>query len=149
MSCSYEVEFHTMKRKGTAYILWCCSFLGLCGIHRFYLGKPVSGLVYLTTFGLFGFGQLFDLLSIPDIVDNKNLRETLLSPPPSRSQLQRLDIAILKLCRDRNGATLSDCVLDTSATPQEVKQVIHELCVHELLSIDNRESDGAVIYRSI
>ncbi|MEM9137202.1 MAG: TM2 domain-containing protein [Cyanobacteria bacterium P01_F01_bin.42] len=138
-----------MRKKDTAYILWCSSFFGICGIHRFYLGKPVSGLFYLFTFGFFGLGQLLDLLLIPKIVNEKNRHEQLLPPPQQPSAQSRLDVAILKLCRDRNGATLSDCVMDTSAAPQDVKQVIHQLCVDDMLAIANRESDGAVIYRPI
>jgi len=50
-----------------AYVLWCACLFGLCGIHRFYLGKPLSGILWLFTFGLFGVGQLLDLLLIPII----------------------------------------------------------------------------------
>ena len=145
-----------MRQKDTAYILWCCSFFGVSGLHRFYLGKPISGVLYLCTWGFFGIGQFIDLFLIPGIVERANVKEQQLlasSPPPFPSTPppppKRLDIEILKLCRDRNGATLSDCVIDTSASPKEVKKVIHELCVDELLIIDNRESDGAVIYRPI
>lgn len=145
-------ELKVMRKNSTAYILWCCSLFGLSGIHRFYLGKPVSGLIYLCTFGLFGIGQFIDLLLIPGIVEDKNLKEQLLitasthsaAPPP-----QRPDVTILKLCRDMNGATLSDCVIETAFSPEDVKQIIHKLSVDGLLMVDNRESDGAVIYRTI
>ena len=40
----------------------------------FYAGKPLSGLIYLFTWGLFGFGQLIDLALIPAMVDEKNLK---------------------------------------------------------------------------
>ncbi|GAB4532809.1 MAG: TM2 domain-containing protein [Pleurocapsa sp.] len=58
---------------GTAYILWLFCVFGICGIHRLYLGKVASGLLYLFTFGLFGFGQLLDLLLIPGMTRDRNL----------------------------------------------------------------------------
>lgn len=39
-----------------------CVFLGLLGVHRFYLGYSGMGIIYLLTFGLFGFGWLIDIL---------------------------------------------------------------------------------------
>jgi TM2 domain-containing membrane protein YozV len=36
------------------------TFLGFFGVHRFYLGKWVSGLVWLCTGGLFAMGYLYD-----------------------------------------------------------------------------------------
>jgi TM2 domain-containing membrane protein YozV len=46
------------------YLLWIFGFLGA---HRFYFGRPVSGTVYLFTFGLFGIGWLVDLLLMPSL----------------------------------------------------------------------------------
>jgi len=57
---------------GTAYLLWLGCGLGLCGLHRFYAGKPLSGLLWLFTGGLCGVGQLFDLLFIPGMVARAN-----------------------------------------------------------------------------
>jgi TM2 domain-containing membrane protein YozV len=40
------------------------TFLGLFGIHRFYLGKWITGLLYLCTAGLFGIGYLYDFWTL-------------------------------------------------------------------------------------
>lgn len=41
-----------------------CMFLGVIGVHRFYVGKIASGLLYLFTGGFFGVGYVVDLLAI-------------------------------------------------------------------------------------
>lgn len=48
-------------------------FLGLFGIHRFYMGKWVSGLIWLLTGGLFGIGWIYDLLTLNEQVNEVNL----------------------------------------------------------------------------
>ncbi|MCA9162004.1 MAG: TM2 domain-containing protein, partial [Planctomycetales bacterium] len=42
------------------------TFLGLFGIHRFYMGKVITGLIYLITGGLFGIGILYDFWTLND-----------------------------------------------------------------------------------
>lgn len=48
------------------------TFLGVFGVHRFYLGKWGSGLVWLCTLGLFGFGVLYDFLTLNETVSGRN-----------------------------------------------------------------------------
>jgi TM2 domain-containing membrane protein YozV len=38
--------------------------LGLFGVHRMYMGKWLTGILYLLTLGLFGFGLLYDLWTL-------------------------------------------------------------------------------------
>lgn len=59
-----------MKSTATAYILWF--FLGLLGIHKFYLGKTGMGILYIFTGGLFGIGMLIDLFTLPSQVKTYN-----------------------------------------------------------------------------
>ena len=49
-----------MKNKWVAFLL--CLFFGPLGIHKFYEGRVLLGIVYLCTGGLFGIGMLFDLV---------------------------------------------------------------------------------------
>jgi TM2 domain-containing membrane protein YozV len=48
------------------------TFLGIFGIHRIYMGKVVTGLIYLVTGGLLGLGWLFDLWTLNEQVDAIN-----------------------------------------------------------------------------
>ena len=63
-----------MKSKGTALLLTLGIFLGLAGLQRFYLGKIGTGLIWLFTLGLFGFGQLYDVFTIGNQVDMANMK---------------------------------------------------------------------------
>ena len=61
-----------MKRRSyiVAYLLWF--FLGVLGIHRFYLGRPVSGVIWLLTGGLLGVGWLVDVVLTAMMVEEEN-----------------------------------------------------------------------------
>jgi TM2 domain-containing membrane protein YozV len=50
------------KNKITALLL--CIFLGGLGIHRFYVGKIGTGIVWLLTGGVFGIGWIVDIIMI-------------------------------------------------------------------------------------
>lgn len=50
------------KSKGTAAVL--CFFLGCFGIHRFYVGKVGTGVVWLLIAGWLGVGVLVDFIMI-------------------------------------------------------------------------------------
>jgi len=53
------------------YILWIFGFLGF---HRFYYGKPISGTIYLFTFGLFFIGWIVDLFLMPSLDREADIR---------------------------------------------------------------------------
>lgn len=53
------------------------AFLGLFGIHRMYMGKWISGILYLLTLGLFGLGYIYDLWTLNDQISLQNAKEQL------------------------------------------------------------------------
>jgi len=78
-----------MKSVVTTYILWM--FFGLIGLHRFYLNRFGTGLLYMVTLGIFGIGWLVDIYLIPELVDEANkelyLRVSQVPPPSQITQV--------------------------------------------------------------
>jgi TM2 domain-containing membrane protein YozV len=50
------------------------TFLGIFGVHRFYMGKWGTGLLWLFTGGLLGVGWLVDFCTLNGQVDELNRR---------------------------------------------------------------------------
>ena len=50
--------------KSRLVALLLCFFLGVLGIHRFYVGKVGTGILWLITGGVFGIGALVDFIMI-------------------------------------------------------------------------------------
>jgi len=50
------------------------TFLGFFGLHRMYMGKWITGFIYLFTGGLFGLGYLYDFWTLNDQITVLNSR---------------------------------------------------------------------------
>lgn len=60
-----SIRFHSGPVDYT--IAWVLlTFLGFFGIHRMYMGKWLTGIVYLITGGIFGLGYLYDFWTLND-----------------------------------------------------------------------------------
>ncbi|GAB3614272.1 hypothetical protein GCM10027415_26120 [Humibacter ginsengisoli] len=62
------------RSTGTAYLLMLFTLVGVAGIQHFYIGKIGRGILWLITFGLFGFGTLVDVFTLPSQVKTINAR---------------------------------------------------------------------------
>lgn len=71
MNREADIRFHAGAIDyNLAWIL--LTFLGLLGIHRLYMGKWISGLIYLLTGGIFGLGYIYDFWTLNDQISLLN-----------------------------------------------------------------------------
>ena len=157
-------EINESRNTGMAYLLWCSSFLGICGLHRFYSGKYFTGTIWLATLGLLGMGQFLDLFFIPGMVEEKNLKmlkkrldsgdiynylpqeqiERILEKNPPKSDTQ----IILELAKKNpEGISIADCIIATNKTVPEMKELLKSLYKEGLVEMENHPETGAVIYK--
>ncbi|MFT7242744.1 MAG: hypothetical protein ACI82A_000084 [Candidatus Azotimanducaceae bacterium] len=64
------------RRTPIAYLL-AIPPLGLLGMHKFYLRRPLLGITYFFTGGLFIFGWLYDLFTMGEQVARYNMKNSL------------------------------------------------------------------------
>ncbi len=160
-----------MKSLISTYAMAATGFIlpPLAGLHRFYLGRPVSGLIYCMTGGFLGMGTLFDMLFlIPQMVDQENRRllgkpdhEQL--PPPAFMQpmgnpfffmddpvkTESAEKQILKAAEKRGGQlTIQMMALDTDLSLDEAKGMAEWMRKEGHCELDIAE-DGAEVYTFI
>ena len=71
MSREADIRFHAgVIDYNLAWIL--LTFLGLLGIHRLYMGKWISGIIYLLTGGVCGLGYIYDFWTLNDQISLLN-----------------------------------------------------------------------------
>ncbi len=159
-----KVSHEPRYSAGLGYGLWCAGLVGACGIHRFYVGKVGTGLLWLLTFGLLGIGQIFDLFTMRSLVRDANLREGFtLHPrqltgaqrhaqlnqgtsqriPPQSLRQQLLHAAV------RNGGelTVTQGVMETGRDFDEIEKALAEMADRGYVDVDNAPGSGVVVYR--
>jgi TM2 domain-containing membrane protein YozV len=156
---------------GTAYLLWGLGCFGFCGIHRFYLGKPVSGLIWLFTLGLFGFGQFIDLFLIPGLSQERNRylwersrTDSLLNMAAMGQQTIPTDITftdipkriegnpdpMLKLLKaaaaNNNILSVGQAMMATELSHDEIENLLKKALRQGIAQVDNDPKSGGVRY---
>jgi TM2 domain-containing membrane protein YozV len=146
----------------TSYILCAVWFVGLGGLHRLYNGKIGTGLLWLLTFGVFGFGQFVDMFLIPGMVDEYQLRlmaknglgpnglpmsQPTISATYTRLPSEPLTVKLLKAAH-ANGGNLSvtQGVMATGANFADVEAAMREMVRSGYVSVMNHPETGVVLY---
>ncbi|MBO9484517.1 TM2 domain-containing protein [Salinisphaera sp. G21_0] len=68
-----EADFRFHSGQYDYSVTWILlAFLGVFGVHRMYLGKWISGILYLFTIGFLGLGVIYDFWTLNDQISIKN-----------------------------------------------------------------------------
>ena len=127
-----------------AYLPWCLSGFGALGLHRFYLNKIGSGVLYFLTGGLFMVGSIYDFFTLPLQVRDANLeakyrraleqgdsgaaRSQRLSGPSRSSSKDSIERVILKSAKGNQGvATPAEVALEAEITLDDAKKQLEQL----------------------
>lgn len=77
---------------------------------------------------------------------NSSLKQNNSANLPSSNNVE---LKLLKLMKINREVTLADCVIETGLSSQKVRETLEEMMIQELITMDNRESDGSIVYRLI
>lgn len=143
---------------GTAYMLCAVTVFGVAGLHRFYLGKIGTGLLYLLTFGFLGIGTLLDLFSMKSMVGEANRRDGYVAParfkaklPPASPKLPEKEVLrglLLRAARENGGVlTVTQGVIASNRSFEEVELALAAMVDKGYVDVDNAPDSGVVIYK--
>lgn len=136
-------------KEGIAYGLWAGWLFGFGGLHRLYLGKYGTGFLWLFTWGLFGIGQVYDLVTLHRQVDEANildearaLRAQRLSEPQRTPQQLLLDAAM----HEGGRLTVTQAAMITGMSFQDAEGLLREMVASGYVDVGNEPESGVIVY---
>src|SRR6478735_8405854 len=129
------MNYFPQKSVRTAYILWLFSGFGWLGLHRIYLDKHRTCLVWTLTFGLFGIGSLIDLFTLPRLVQRYNIIQQRRS---LQYQLRNLNKKKQRLIDEQQLNEAEHCGIEEERLQQQFKALQHQLQATPVLSLNKK-----------
>ncbi|MDR3303466.1 MAG: TM2 domain-containing protein [Treponema sp.] len=149
---------------GIAYLLWLIGGCGMFGLHRFYLGKIPTGILWACTGGLGLIGSIYDFFTLPRQVREANIREAIfeasrlhshhyrgerrvedgITTPTNRQETP--ERAILRVAKENKGVVSpTDIALAGNMTLDEAKKNLDALVSKGYAELRVRKS-GTIVY---
>jgi TM2 domain-containing membrane protein YozV len=154
-----------MKDKSVAYLLMCASGLGFGGLHRIYLERYGTGLLYLLTWNLLGIGLIIDIFRVPRMVEEENNRLLIKElggaqaiaaavrpggflPRRAPRNTEEFEVSLAQAAQQRGGRlTVAEAVAITGRSFKDVEKALNRMVVEGYIDVDNDEVTGALVYR--
>ena len=144
-----------MYSEPIAYLLWFFSGFGALGLHRFYLGKKATGLLYLCTGGLGLVGGIYDLFNMSRIVRDANLKfkyqraflmDNDIKMPVPKKKKDSVERVILKTAKKNKGIiTPGEVALEGDFSIEEAKKYLEKLTSKGFTEMRIKKS-GVIVY---
>lgn len=132
------------RSAGTAYLLAAASVFGLAGLHRFYMGKIGTGILWCLTFGCAGIGLIYDLVTMRRQIDEVNDREG--RTRFDRGQGELVERVAFRLARANGGfVTPAQLSLDSNLSVEQAKVELEDLVKRGYADVRVRR-DGLVAF---
>ena len=145
---------------GFAYFLWLISGCGCLGLHRFYLGKVGTGILWLCTGGLCGVGCIYDAVTLPRQVHEANIQARVRAelgyedaqglpfygPAPAAAKAESPEKTVLRVARKNGGfVTPGEAALEGELSVDEARKLLEKLAASGSAEMRVRSS-GVVVY---
>ena len=145
-----------------AYLLWAATFIGLPGLHRFYMGKVGTGILWLCTFGLCGIGTIYDAITMPQQVREARLQRRVRwaleggnydeddfpfrsgrALPTSEAAKESPEHVILRVAKANHGiASPAEVALEGKITTDEARENLDALVNKGICEVRVKKSGG-------
>jgi TM2 domain-containing membrane protein YozV len=149
-----------MYSEGIAYLLWFLSGFGALGLHRYYLGKICTGILWTCTGGLGMIGAIYDFFTLSAQVREANIRRAIYGSHHQRQnwravndgevrivrEKESLERTILRLAKENNGVlTASEVALTGDIPIADAKKGLDALVAKGFAELRVRKS-GVLVY---
>ena len=144
-----------------AYLLWFATFIGFAGLHRLYHGKIGSGILYLLTWGLFGIGTVYDLVTLPEQVRDAKIRSRMRRVIDDRllaiedeelgrgrrpQERESLEYVILRVAKQHHGiAAPAEVALEAKLPVDDARKQLDKLVEKGVAEVRVRKN-GSIVY---
>ena len=132
-----------------AYLLWFVGGLGMLGLHRFYLRKIPTGVLWLITGGGFLVGTVHDFLRMDRLVEDANRRDGYLvlttqttAPPP-----ETIEKSVLRAAKSHAGVvTPASAALEGNWSVEQIQQELDRQAKLGICEVRVTKAGGVVYY---